>query len=137
VQTGAGLTGELRPGLPRGLWYAIGLNLRTVSSGARPNEQEAAIIYDGPDGALAVATFFRTKDWVDRDDLATFELWLDREGVRRDMPVPFDDTLRVGATVVLRTRFVVGVEVSADLLRDSNLDSTELLDQLERRLSSL
>jgi hypothetical protein len=130
------LTSELRPGLPRGLWYASGLSLRTVSAGGRRNEQEAAIIYDGPDGALAVATLFRTEDWVDRDDLAAFELWLDREGVPLRIQSPFDDTLRVGSAVVLRTRFVIGADLGADALRDSDVEPTELLAQLQRRQSS-
>jgi hypothetical protein len=131
------LTSHVGPGLPRGLWYASGLDLRTVATSGRPNQQEAAIIYDCPEGALAVATFFRTTDWVDRDDLATFELWLDREGVQRHLRPPFDHTLRVGPAVILRTRFVIGADLSADTLRDSDVDPTELLQQLERRLSSL
>ena len=130
------LTQELGPGLPRGLWYASGLNLRTVAAGGRPNEKEAAIVYDRPEGAVAVVTLFRTKDWVDRDDLATFELWLEREGVPLSVQSPFDDTVRVRAAVVLRTRFGIGPDLGADALRDSNVAPAELLDQLQKRRNS-
>jgi hypothetical protein len=121
------------------MWFAANAALRTVSFGARLNEAEAVCVYDLADGAVAVATVFRTKDWADRDELAPYEIGLERLGVSLIIGEAFDDTLKAHGAVLLRTRFVIGDPAVATMvdLRDSQSEGELLVHQMEERLSQI
>ena len=103
------------------MWFATNAPLRTISAGARSNRAEALVVYDFPEGPVAIATVFRTKDWADREELAPYELGLERLGVALTLGEAFDDTIQADGVLLLRTRFVIGHPALAKRveLRDS------------------
>ena len=133
------LTEKLWGDLPKGVWFVANGAFRTISAGSRGSEVEALIVYDFTQGSVAIATVFRTKDWADRDELAPYELGLERLGVPLIFGDAYDDTLKAHDRVLLRTRFVIGdpvVATSAEL-RDSQSDPELFVHQIEERLSRL
>jgi len=84
------ITEKLWRELPKGMWFATNAPLRTISAGARSNRAEALVVYDFPEGPVAIATVFRTKDWADREELAPYELGLERLGVALTLGEAFD-----------------------------------------------
>jgi len=124
--------------LPKGMWFVANGDLRTVAHGIHLNENVVAV-YDLPGGPVAIATVFDKNDWADREELATYELMLERERVPLVFGEAFDDTLEQHAGLLLRTRFVIGAPaavVHADL-RDSQTEPDLLVGQIEERLSRL
>jgi hypothetical protein len=124
--------------LPRGMWFIANASLRTVAFGSHVTEEVVAI-YDLPGGPVAIATLFQTKDWADRDDLATYELMLGRERVPLVFGQAFDDTLQAHGKLLFRTRFTIGepaLAAEADF-RDSQSEPDLFVSQIEERLSRL
>jgi len=133
------LTENLWRDLPKGLWFAANGAFRTIGAGSRKSEVEALIVYDLAGGSVAIGTVFRTTDWADRDELAPYELGLERLGVPLMFGDAYDDTLKAHGRVLLRTRFVIGdpAVATAAELRDSQRDPELLVHQIEERLSRL
>jgi hypothetical protein len=121
------------------MWFAANAALRTVSFGARLNEAETICVYDMAAGPVAVATVFRTKDWADRDELAPYEIGLERLGIPLSVGEAFDDTLKAHETILFRTRFVIGDPAVAAMvdLRDSQSEGELVVHQIEERLSQI
>ena len=86
---------------------------------------------------MAIATVFRKKDWADREELATYELMLERQRVPLVFGEALDDTLQAHGGLLLRTRFVIGdrpLAAEADV-RDSRSEPDLFVRQIEKRLS--
>ena len=75
-------TEKLRRDLPKCARFVANGTFRTLGAGCRESAADAAIVYDRAEGALAVATIFRTKDWADREELPHFELTVEETKFR-------------------------------------------------------
>ena len=120
------------------MWFIANAGLRTVAHGSHGNEEVVAV-YDLPGGPVAIATLFQKKDWADREELATYELMLEREGVPLAFGEALDDTLQAHGTLLFRTRFAIGdpaLAAKADF-RDSQTEPDLFVRQIEERLSRL
>ena len=121
------------------MWFIANAALRTVHAGSRLNEVEVVVVYDLPKGPVAIATVFRKKDWADREELATYELMLERERVPLVIGEALDDTVQAHGNLLLRTRFMIGepaLAAEADF-RDSQTEPDLFVLQIEERLSRL
>ena len=133
------VTEDLWRELPRGMWFVANAALRTVHTGRRFDEVEVVVVYDLPKGPVAIGTVFRTKDWADREELAPYELMLQREGVPLTFGEAQDDTLQAHGNLLFRTRFVIGepaIAAEADV-QDSQAEPDLFVHQIEERLSRL
>jgi hypothetical protein len=123
------------------MWFVANGTIRTVAHGfhgVQLNEDVVAV-YDLSSGPVAIATVFQKKDWADRDELATYELGLERQRIPLVFGKAFDDTLQAQGSVLFRTRFTIGdpaLVKEADL-RDSQTEPNLFVRQIEERLSRL